>query len=63
MVEEFSGAGQFTAAILKPHVTISVTSDTAKARALHHKAHEMCFIARSMNFPVSNEPVIVQEAP
>lgn len=58
MVEEPSGAGQFTEAVLKPRVTIAAESDVAMAHALHHKAHEMCFIARSVNFPVSNEPVI-----
>jgi organic hydroperoxide reductase OsmC/OhrA len=25
--------------------------------ALHHKAHAMCFIARSVNFPVVVSPV------
>lgn len=60
MIEEPNGAGQFTAAVLKPHVTIAADADAAKALELHHQAHEMCFIARSVNFPVSNEPVIVR---
>lgn len=60
MVEEVSGAGQFTSVVLKPHITITAESDAGKAHALHHTAHEMCFIARSMNFPVVNEPVISQ---
>mgnify|MGYP003351649441 CR=1 FL=1 len=25
---------------------------------LHHEAHERCFIANSVNFPVRNEPVV-----
>lgn len=61
MVEESNGAGQLTSAVLKPHVTITASSDITKAHALHHKAHEMCFIARSVNFSVSHEPVISQE--
>lgn len=61
MVEESGGAGQFTSVVLKPHVTITESSDRAKALTLHHKAHEMCFIARSVNFLVSHEPVISQE--
>lgn len=61
MVEEPNGAGQFTDVTLRPHITISATSDAAKAMALHHTAHEMCFIARSMNFPVLHEPVIFKE--
>lgn len=62
MVEEPDGAGQFTAVTLKPRVTISAESDETKATALHHKAHEMCFIARSMNFPVTTAPVIIKGA-
>jgi len=61
MEEERTGAGQFTSVTLHPHVTLSTTSDAEKALDLHHKAHDMCFIARSVNFPVMNEPVIVHE--
>ncbi|MGD0068982.1 MAG: hypothetical protein ABSB76_36820 [Streptosporangiaceae bacterium] len=31
---------------------------TEKAAALHHQAHERCFIANSVNFPVRHEPVV-----
>lgn len=61
MVEEANGAGQFTSVALRPHVTISADSDEARAMELHHKAHTMCFIARSVNFPVTNEPTIIRE--
>ncbi|OQP85344.1 peroxiredoxin [Rhizobium rhizosphaerae] len=61
MLEENGGAGQFTAVTLRPRVTISAESDAAKARALHDEAHAMCFIARSVNFPVHAEPVILVE--
>jgi organic hydroperoxide reductase OsmC/OhrA len=61
MVEEASGAGQFISVTLHPHVTISADSDEAKALALHHEAHANCFIARSVNFPVKNEPTVVRE--
>jgi organic hydroperoxide reductase OsmC/OhrA len=60
MVEERGGAGQFTSVVLRPAVTISADSDAAKAAALHHDAHEYCFVARSVNFPVTCEPVIVR---
>jgi organic hydroperoxide reductase OsmC/OhrA len=33
-----------------------------KARSLHEKAHGMCFIANSVNFPVRCEPEIQIEA-
>jgi organic hydroperoxide reductase OsmC/OhrA len=58
MQETPNGAGQFTRVLLRPKVTISA-GDAAKAKALHHEAHEVCFIARSVNFPVENEPEIV----
>jgi organic hydroperoxide reductase OsmC/OhrA len=31
-----------------------------EARALHEKAHASCFIANSVNFPVRNEPEVVE---
>jgi organic hydroperoxide reductase OsmC/OhrA len=57
MEETPDGAGQFTRVILRPKVTIAA-GDPAKAKALHHEAHAKCFIARSVNFPVENEPRI-----
>jgi organic hydroperoxide reductase OsmC/OhrA len=42
-------------------VTISAASDAVKAIELHRQAHAMCFIARSVNFPVINTPTIVRE--
>lgn len=62
MIEETSGAGQFTSVTLRPRIMISSNSDEAVARSLHHRAHEMCFIARSMNFPVHHEPTIILES-
>ena len=59
MVEEAGGEGQFVSVVLRPRVTIAPDSDAALAERLHHAAHEKCFVARSMNFPVSHEPVIV----
>ena len=58
MVEDTDGAGQFTSVTLRPSVTISAGSDEARALALHDRAHAMCFIARSVNFPVTNVPTI-----
>ena len=55
------GAGQFTHVLLRPKVTIAAGSDAAKALALHHEAHETCFIANSVNFPVECEAEIVAE--
>ncbi len=59
MIEESDGAGQFTAVVLKPQVVLAPGSDAQKAQELHHVAHEKCFIARSVNFPVGVEARIV----
>lgn len=61
MIEQPDGAGQFQSVTLRPAVTISAASDEVKALALHGKAHAMCFIARSVNFPVTHEPTVVRE--
>ena len=52
------GSGQFKAATLRPSVTISAGDPELNER-LHHRAHEMCFIARSLNFPVHCVPSVV----
>jgi organic hydroperoxide reductase OsmC/OhrA len=59
MIQESGGAGQFTSVTLNPRVTVAAGSDLEKARALHHTAHEMCFIARSVNFPIQNNPTVI----
>lgn len=46
------GSGRFTAVTLRPQVIVSPDSDAETANILHHLAHEKCFIANSVNFPV-----------
>ncbi|MGD1069592.1 MAG: OsmC family protein [Bryobacteraceae bacterium] len=58
MVETADGAGHFTAAILRPSVTIAPGSDPAKALHLHDEAARLCFIANSVRFPVTHQPTI-----
>ncbi len=62
MVEEPNGAGQFVSVVLRRRVTVAAGCDAAKAEALHRTAHRMCFIARSVNFPVEHRPIIVVDA-
>ena len=61
MEEQPDGAGRFTRVVLRPRVTIAAGGDVDRAKALHHLAHEKCFIANSVNFPVVCEPSIVVE--
>jgi organic hydroperoxide reductase OsmC/OhrA len=56
MIEEANGAGQFTSIALRPKVTLAPGANVEAAEKLHHKAHEMCFVARSLNFPVEINP-------
>lgn len=56
MVEEKNGSGQFTEATLNPNVTVQQESMVAKANALHHEANKLCFIARSVKFPIHHKP-------
>lgn len=59
MTEENDGSGQFTEASLSPVVTVQHESMIEKANALHHEANKLCFIARSVNFPVHHHPTAV----
>jgi organic hydroperoxide reductase OsmC/OhrA len=59
MLEQEDGAGQFTSVTLRPKVTLAAGSNVDEALALHHVAHEKCFIARSVNFPVGHAPEIL----
>jgi organic hydroperoxide reductase OsmC/OhrA len=59
MEENKNGSGQFTEVILNPKVTVKDSSMIEKANALHHEANNMCFIARSVKFPVKHNPTSV----
>lgn len=59
MLENSDGSGQFTGVTLNPKVTVADSSMIEKANALHHEANQLCFIARSVNFPVHHLPQAV----
>jgi organic hydroperoxide reductase OsmC/OhrA len=50
------GGGRFTEATLRPAVTVADASMAERALELHPRAHELCFVASSVNFPVRHEP-------
>ncbi len=52
------GSGRFTSVTLHPQVVVAVESDAATAQILHGLAHQKCFIANSVNFPVNCESLI-----
>lgn len=60
MQEDETGSARFVQVFLRPKVTIAAGGDRAKAKALHHEAHRLCFIARSVNFPVETEAEILE---
>jgi organic hydroperoxide reductase OsmC/OhrA len=62
MQEDPNGAGRFIGAVLRPQVVIRAADDVEKAERLHHDAHQYCFIANSVNFPITCEPVVTRAA-
>ncbi|MEJ7677746.1 MAG: OsmC family protein [Segetibacter sp.] len=56
MQETPDGGGHFTEVTLNPIVTVKEASMLEKAMDAHHRASELCFIARSVNFPVHHKP-------
>ncbi|WP_251863322.1 OsmC family protein [Achromobacter sp. Marseille-Q4962] len=60
MTENAEGGGAFASVTLRPDVRIRQGDDAALAAALHERAHHLCFIANSVNFPVRCEPRISQ---
>jgi organic hydroperoxide reductase OsmC/OhrA len=60
MSDQGDAGGQFTSVTLRPVVTIERDNDHERAQALHHDAHTKCFIANSMNFPMTIVPTVKQ---
>ena len=58
MVETPDGGGRFEEVTLRPHATITARDQAERASDLHARAHEMCYIANSVNFQVNHEPAI-----
>lgn len=57
MIETAEGGGRFQSVCLHPIITVLEPEMAAKLPAIHKRAHELCFIANSVNFPVTCEPV------
>ncbi|MGH7620256.1 MAG: OsmC family protein [Gemmatimonadaceae bacterium] len=53
------GKVRFTEVVLRPRVAVEQGTNLEKAHALHAQAHEECYIASSVNFPVRHEATVV----
>ena len=60
MTEDASGGGRFRRVVLRPTVTVARGTDLERARTLHERAHALCFIANSVNFPVLHDPTTLE---
>ena len=49
---------RFVSVLLKPAVVIVDAAKLEQARALHEAAHDACFIANSVNFPVTHAATV-----
>lgn len=58
MVSEPDHRARFTEVLLRPTVVVAEPDQVEKAVALHEKAHEMCFLAQSVNFEVKVDPLV-----
>ncbi|WP_040833424.1 OsmC family protein [Nocardia brevicatena] len=58
MTENGVGGGRFTNVELRPVVTVASGDMVDRARELHAEAAARCFIASSVNFPVTHAPTI-----
>jgi organic hydroperoxide reductase OsmC/OhrA len=61
MVETPKGGGRFVEVVLRPEVTVKGSVDAALSANLHERAHALCFIASSVNFPVRCESTLRAE--
>jgi organic hydroperoxide reductase OsmC/OhrA len=59
VVEHADGSGEFTRVTLHPRMVIADAARVAEAIEIHDRAHDVCCLARSVNFPVAHEPAVI----
>lgn len=57
-MRQAGNGGRFESVTLRPRVTVADASMIEAAVAAHEDAHEWCFIASSVSFPVRHEAVV-----
>lgn len=60
MVVTSDGSGAFKKIDLHPCVHLAADDSIEKAKAAHEISHQKCFIANSVNFPISILPTFIQ---
>ena len=63
MAERADGAGEFTEVVLRPRSQVTEQRMLTATEGLHERAHQLCFIARSVSFPVRYEASTSLAAP
>jgi len=58
MFETLNGGGRFKEVTLNPIVVVEDPSMISLAIELHKRANKLCFIAKSVNFPVLHKPEV-----
>ena len=61
MLDYGATGGQFKSVTLNPEIKVADKSMIEKAIELHHKAHDICYIANSVNFEVICNPTCESE--
>ena len=59
MVEHADGSGEMTLVVLRPRMRIADPARAEDVPAIHDRAHAVCCLARSVNFPVRHEPEVL----
>lgn len=59
MQETPGHSGHFTEVVLRPVVEVDSNAMADQAVALHEQAHQTCFVANSVNFPVRHVPRVL----
>ncbi|MDI5964882.1 OsmC family protein [Streptomyces sp. SL13] len=55
-VDATGGGGRITGVVLSPEVTVADPADLERAHALHDDVNALCFVARSVSFPITHLP-------
>ncbi|WP_145978561.1 OsmC family protein [Granulicoccus phenolivorans] len=58
VLEQVGQGGRFISAVLRPEVVVAAANQVDTALRLHTEAGQNCFIAASVNFPITHQPTV-----